>query len=92
MIPKNKAWRSPKYLAWVRTLPCCICGRPAGEAHHIKGIGHMSGIGIKASDAMTMPLCREHHSEMHQDMNMQPDQFEYICRTLGRAIDEGVLK
>jgi len=31
---KCKAWRSPEYLAWVRTLPCCFCGMGPADAHH----------------------------------------------------------
>ena len=92
MIPKNKAWRSRQYLAWVRNLPCCVCGRPADEAHHVTGVGHMGGTGTKAPDWAVMPICRKHHDELHRDPNLWPDQWEMIVRTIGTAIDEGVLK
>jgi hypothetical protein len=93
MLHKHKTWRSKKYLAWVRTLPCAMTGRqPAGQVHHLIGIGHMGGMGTKAPDWAVMPLTAEAHAEMHRDINLWSDQFEYICRTLGRAIDEGVLK
>ena len=51
--------RDEKHLAWVRTLPCCVCTRStAGEAHHdTQG----RGMGQKADDTRTIPLCRMHH-------------------------------
>ena len=57
-VPKPKTKRDPKYLAWIRTLPCCVCGSRSGGnvvAHHesILGRGH----GIKASDYETLPMC-----------------------------------
>lgn len=39
MIPKSKAWRSERYLAWVRSLPCCMTGEEGCEAHHVIGLG-----------------------------------------------------
>ena len=30
----DKRWRSPDYLDWVRTLPCCFCGMGPADAHH----------------------------------------------------------
>lgn len=54
--------KSPKYLAWVRTLPCFACGRsPGGVAHHRTG----AGMGKKASDRETMPLCQPCHQDFH---------------------------
>ena len=38
---------------------CCICLRPA-EIHHLLGIKY-SGMGQKADDEYTIPLCVEHH-------------------------------
>lgn len=92
MLPKNKAWRSRHYLDWVASQPCCVCGAPADEAHHIKGTGGMSGTGMKAPDSASMPMCRTHHDEMHRDPSLWPDQYRYITATLIRAIDQGVFK
>ena len=69
-MQKSPPWRSEKYLAWVRTQPCLMCGGPA-EAHHIKGVGNFSGAGVKASDILTMPLCHKHHDAMH----MEPERW-----------------
>ncbi len=46
----------PKYLAWVRTLPCVVCGKRA-EAHHAGD----HGMGQKPPDRTAIPLCRFHH-------------------------------
>jgi len=81
-FPKRKAWRSREHLDWVKSLPCCICGRPADESHHIIGVGHYGGMGTKASDALTAPVCREHHDEIHRDANLWPDQFQWVMETL----------
>lgn len=56
--------RSRAHLAFVRTLPCCVCGRTRGvEAAHASG---SRGMGQKCSDLDTMPLCRLHHEEQHR--------------------------
>jgi len=92
MFPKTKRWTSEKYLAWIRKQPCIICGIPGAEPHHLKGAGGMSGTGMKAPDWATMPLCHPCHRMMHEVPAVWPDQWEYIARTLGRAINEGQLK
>jgi len=60
MFPKGKTYRSPAYLAFVRTLPCVVCGVKGTEAHH-----HGGGMGLKGSDLQTVSLCRVHHAEHH---------------------------
>lgn len=58
-----RAWRTdredPKYLAWIRTLPCAVCGR-SSEAHHEprKGLGG----GGDWHDRKTIPLCPDCHT------------------------------
>lgn len=86
-------YRNKAYTNWVKTLPCSICHtEPCGDCHHIKGVGHMSGAGLTAPDWACMPLCRTHHDMMHSTPALWIDQWEYIALTLGRAIDEGILK
>jgi len=92
MLPKPKRWKSKKYEDWVKTQVCIVCGNPA-EPHHIKGVGNMSGGGLKSPSWACMPLCHEHHMEMHSmDTLMLLSQWEFIARTLGAAIDEGILR
>lgn len=86
---RESAWRSPKYLAWVRSLPCVMCGRPADDAHHLVGIGHFGGMGTKASDELTMPVCREHHDEIHRTSELWPEQEQWVARTQDLARRNG---
>ena len=88
--PKPTTYKNAKYLAWIRQQPCAICGRPA-EPHHIIGVGHLGGMGKKAPDTMCMPLCREHHNEIHNAPAMWGEQWQMVATTLGRAIQEGVI-
>lgn len=91
---KNVCWgmaryRNRKYIDWIKTQPCCMCMVLGVDPHHLKGVGHMSGTGLTAPDTFAMPLCRPHHDEMHASPELWPDQWEYIARTLARAVEEG---
>lgn len=88
----NNRWRSQRYLAFVRSLPCSRCGDQPSQAHHLKGTGNMSGAGLKAPDWASMPLCPRCHEEMHRSPDLWARQWEAISRTVGRAIETGVLK
>lgn len=92
MYPKKKRIKSEKYLAWVRSLECAHCQRPGpSEAHHVKGIGHYSGAGMKASDYLTCPMCRFCHINFHEDVHLDR-QLNLVLKTLDRAFQEGVIK
>jgi hypothetical protein len=53
-----KPQRNPRYLAWIRTQQCCVCGsRRAVEASHTGP----HGIGQKSPDSSAIPLCAKHH-------------------------------
>lgn len=58
--------RDRKYLDFVRSLPCCICGTKA-EAHHAGR--HYTG--VKPSDYTAIPLCHPHHMELHRIGHIQ---------------------
>ena len=92
-FPKNKRWRSERYLKYVRSLPCAYCGKPADHAHHLIGVGSLGGMGTKAPDWATLPSCAVCHSRIHQGSwsIMVNVQWEHITRTFGKAIDDGVL-
>jgi len=51
----TKPYRDKKYLAWIRKQPCVICRRTPSQAHH-EALGNR-GIGTKAPDTYTLPLC-----------------------------------
>jgi hypothetical protein len=90
-FPKPKRWESRKYIAWIKTRPCIICGSPA-EPHHIKGVGNLSGGAMKAPDWAVIPLCHPCHRQMHEDSEQWNGQWELALKTLGAAITEGLLK
>jgi hypothetical protein len=53
-----KPARNLKYLAWIRTRPCLVCGRIGGiEAAHTGP----HGMGQKSPDTSAIPLCARHH-------------------------------
>ena len=70
---KHKLGRSKEYLAYIRTLECCVCRRMPVEPHHV-GAG---GVGLKGSDFTAVPLCRTHHREVH-DAGQQTFQERYV--------------
>lgn len=55
---------NPQYLAFIRRQPCLVCKRPA-EPHHLRGLRYGTGTGVKAPDEWAIPLCPEHHRELH---------------------------
>jgi len=89
-LQKDKPFRSKKYLDWVKSLDCCLCGCPSDEAHHAIGVGE-SGMGTKACDSLTMPMCRGCHTRFHGSPEEWAGQWKLIAKTLQRAIKEGVL-
>ena len=50
-IPKLKRWECQKYLQWVKSQPCCVCGQQADDPHHIIGHG-TGGTGTKTHDIL----------------------------------------
>ena len=92
--PKRARWDKPKYLAWVKTQPCECCGRPSDDPHHLIGWGQ-GGMATKAHDSLVIPLCRQHHTELHNDPvkfeRKHGTQPEMIIRVLDRAFALGVL-
>ncbi|EMF4615327.1 DUF968 domain-containing protein [Yersinia enterocolitica] len=67
-IPKRQRWESKKWLKWVKSQQCCGCGSSADDPHHIIGHGQ-GGMGTKAHDLFTIPLCRICHDALHADMH-----------------------
>lgn len=80
--------RSDDYLAFVRSKPCLICGRPA-TAHHQppKGHGIMGG---KVSDFRAVPLCDDHHTK--NGTALQPGSYDNLSWGLWRRYDIDIEK
>jgi hypothetical protein len=60
--------RDKAHLAFVAAQPCLVCRRAPCDAHHLK-IAQPRSLGRKVSDEFTVPLCREHHHELHRNGN-----------------------
>lgn len=95
VLAKQKRWRSPAYLKWVKTLSCVVSGAPADDPHHIIGHG-TSGMGLKAPDWAVFPLSRYEHTRLHalgwQEWEARHgSQWFFASQTLGRALNEGIL-
>jgi DNA recombination protein Rad52 len=64
-IAEPKRLRDKAHLKFVASQPCLICGRQPSDPHHVR-FAQPRGIGLKASDEFTVPLCRGHHRQLHQ--------------------------
>lgn len=73
---KSPTFRSEAWRRAVASLPCCCCGLegPSQAAHRNEG----KGMGIKTSDAWTVPLCTSCHADF--------DQGRYLTREERRAL------
>ena len=93
-LARGNRWTAPRYLAWIKTQPCESYRRPADDPHHLIGHGQ-GGMGTKAHDLFVIPLCREHHDELHADSvafeAKYGDQLLLIFRVIDRALAIGVL-
>lgn len=68
-FPKEPARRRSKaHLAFVRQQGCLVCQRTPADAHHLK-FAQPSTLGRKVSDEFTVPLCRDHHQDLHRHGN-----------------------
>jgi hypothetical protein len=67
-LRKQTRRRSKVHLAFVAAQPCLICRRSPCDAHHLK-FAQPRSLGRKVSDEFTVPLCRDHHHELHRHGN-----------------------
>jgi hypothetical protein len=64
-LTKTARKRSKAHLAFVASQPCLVCKMSPSDAHHLK-IAQPRSLGRKVSDEFTVPLCRQHHHELHK--------------------------
>jgi ERF superfamily len=67
-LDKPARRRNKAHLAFVASQPCLVCRRSPCDAHHLK-FAQPQALGRKVSDEFTVPLCREHHHELHRHGN-----------------------
>jgi hypothetical protein len=60
--------RDKDHLRYVAAQPCILCSRSPADAHHIR-FAQPRALGAKVSDEFTVPLCRDHHRELHNSGN-----------------------
>jgi hypothetical protein len=68
VLSKPSRKRNKAHLVFVASQPCLICQRTPCDAHHLK-FAQPQALGRKVSDEFTVPLCREHHDELHRQGN-----------------------
>ena len=74
LLPKTKAIKSRKHLEFVVSFRCVLMGLSPCfgdvQAHHLLKpyYGHR-GVGMRASDNNTVPLCFKHHAGLHKHGN-----------------------
>lgn len=88
---QDARFRSPTYLTFVRTQNCVVCGRPANAAHHLKGIWHASGAGLKAADSLAMPVCDGPgdtcHRRIHNEATLRWQQPIFMIETINAGLE-----
>jgi hypothetical protein len=89
-------FRSEKYLALVRKLPCAQCGAKPSQAAHSNLLIHGKGKQIKASDAATFPLCRDCHAHFDQggvaSEEAEALTYQWIADTHIQLVELGQIK
>ncbi len=78
LTPMPKPERNPSYLRFIRTFPCVVCGGWRWiEAAHFGA----HGMGQKASDLDTLPLCvRDHRTGLLSYHELGPVKFALAHR------------
>ena len=67
-IAEPKRLRDKAHLRFVASQPCLVCGRQPSDPHHLR-FAQPRALGLKVSDEFTVPLCRDHHQQLHQAGN-----------------------
>src|SRR5437868_11706624 len=67
-LSKPVRHRNKAHLRFVAAQPCLVCRRSPCDAHHLK-FAQPRALGRKVSDEYTVPLCRDHHQDLHRQGN-----------------------
>jgi hypothetical protein len=68
LLRKPIRQRNKTHLTFVASQPCLVCQRLPSDAHHLK-FAQPRTLGRKVSDEFTVPLCRDHHLQLHHHGN-----------------------
>lgn len=76
----SELMRDPIYLDFIRTRVCSFCPSLQVEPHHairhFLGIGS-GGVGVKGSDYLSLPVCRNCHTRIHSSY-VRPERIELL--------------
>lgn len=76
-----------QYMKLVSNFACAACGRKPVQVHHPKSFG--CGAGQKCSDFLVVPLCIEHHEEMHKHYNINgKDEADLLAETIQAVVQK----
>ena len=67
-ISEPRRLRDKAHLRFVASHSCLVCQRQPSDAHHLR-FAQPRALGLKVSDEFTVPLCRDHHRQLHQAGN-----------------------
>jgi hypothetical protein len=73
VAPLSKQERTERFNL-LSEMGCCICGQPP-QIHHLIGT-KWRGMGQKADDRHTIPLCMKHHTGSHGIHHMGMKKWE----------------
>jgi len=78
--PMRRPGDSQAHLAFVRSLPCVVCGGKA-EAHHLNRAvdGKPKGTGRKNEDRWAIPLCPQHHNGQRDSAHGHGDDEAWLA-------------
>ena len=81
LIPKAEKHKNKKHLIFVASQQCCLnvisedwCNGNVQAHHLLKPFEGKRGMGMRASDKNVVPLCYQHHAQLH-DQNGDEDRF-----------------
>lgn len=63
-----KRLRDKAHLRFVASHPCLVCRQQPSDPHHLR-FAQPRALGLKVSDEFTVPLCRNHHHQLHRAGN-----------------------
>lgn len=63
-----RRFRDKVHLKFVASQPCLLCSHQPSDPHHLR-FAQPRSLGRKVSDEFTVPLCREHHRQLHHSGN-----------------------
>lgn len=76
-----------KYMNLISCFACALCGKKPVQVHHPKAFG--CGAGQKCSDFLTIPLCKEHHDEIHKHYNINgKDEADLLAETIQAVVQK----